>query len=135
MKSIFNFLIASVISGFSMMSLADPIQDLSMNLYKAGWFPNFIQGAGPLTCPRTCEIWVGARAEQEKSSDMDQDSERAAVCKVTRDASIIFEGINDPSSHWIYGNQFDDEPVCYVAHRSGWVERSEYFMCLCVQPG
>ncbi|MEX2963981.1 hypothetical protein [Microbulbifer sp. TYP-18] len=134
MKTIIRLCLFSVLAGFSAVSTADPIQDLSMNLYKAGWYPNFFRGSGPLTCARTCEIWVAAPSEMEKSNIVDPDSEQAAVCKITRDVNIIVEAINDPSSHWIYGNQFDDEPICHVAHRAGWVERSEYFMCLCAQP-
>ncbi|MCO7225338.1 CARDB domain-containing protein [Pleionea sp. CnH1-48] len=134
MKSIRNLMLNLVVIFVSVVSYADPIEDMSMKNYKAGWYPNFIQGNGPMTCPKTCDAWVGARAEQEKSNDVEPESERAAVCKVTRDKSIIYEGINDPSSHWIYGNQYDDEPVCYVARRNNLVKRSEYFMCLCVEP-
>ncbi|MEW5249983.1 hypothetical protein [Microbulbifer sp. 2201CG32-9] len=134
MKFLAKVLLASAAVCFSSMSSADPIQDLSMNLYQAGWYPNFIQGIGPLTCVRTCDIWVNSRPERENSSIVDPDSQQAAVCKITRDVSIIVEGVNDPTSHWIYGNQFDSEAVCHVAHRANWVERSEYYMCLCVRP-
>ncbi|WP_027330419.1 CARDB domain-containing protein [Marinimicrobium agarilyticum] len=113
---------------------ADPIQDLSMNNYEAGWYPNFYKGKGPLTCPRACETWVGARSESEQSSDIDEQTRRTNVCKVTRDEEIILESIDDPKSHWLYGNQFDDYPVCFV-HPAGYEPfKSELFMCECVRP-
>jgi hypothetical protein len=113
---------------------ADPIQDLSMNNYKAGWYPNFYKGEGPLTCPQTCEIWANARSESEQSFEMDEQTRRTNVCKVTRNEEIILEGIDDPKSHWLYGNQFDDYPVCFV-HPVGYEPfKSELFMCECVRP-
>ena len=114
---------------------ADPIEDLSMKPYQAGWYPNFINGNGPMTCPETCKKWVEARAERERSNVLEPQSEVTHVCKITRDPHIILESINDPSSHWLYGNQFDKHPVCYTGMLSGEVKRSEYFMCLCVKPG
>ncbi|MEW5249982.1 hypothetical protein [Microbulbifer sp. 2201CG32-9] len=134
MKYIINVVIASAMAFFSLGSVADPIQDLSMNAYRAGWYPNFFQGGGPLTCAQTCEAWVGTRAERERSTNVDPDSFEAAVCKITNDDVIIIDPVNDITSHWIYGNQFDDEPRCYAAHRALWVETRSRYMCLCARP-
>lgn len=113
---------------------ADPVQDLSMDNYEAGWYPNFYEGKGPLTCQRTCEAWVGAHSESEQSFEMDEQTRRTNVCKVTRDKEIILEGIDDPESHWLYGNQFDDYPLCFV-HPVGYEPfKSELFMCQCARP-
>ncbi|WP_444936752.1 CARDB domain-containing protein [Microbulbifer sp. JMSA004] len=116
---------------FTVASYADPIQDLSMQNYEAGWFPNYWQGQGPLTCRRTCAIWVGGVPESEVATDLIDDFESTSVCKVTRDPEIIEKPVNDPSSHWLYGNQFDDKPVCYVGTPYG-VKEDDHYMCLCV---
>ena len=113
--------------------MADPIQDLSMNQYKAGWYPNFYKGNGPMTCPKTCEVWVGAKREHEQSSNIDGQTRETSVCKVTDKDEIIIEGVNDPSSHWLYGNQFDDYPVCHVLPIGIEPIRKKEFMCLCVE--
>lgn len=117
---------------------ADPIQDMGLSGHEAGWFPNFIQGQGPMTCRKTCDIWTGLPAETEKANDLVPGRDIASVCKITKDPTIIHQGINDPSSHWLYGNQQDKDPVCTV----GWQEASgnltvtqrKEFMCLCVSP-
>ncbi|NVJ61894.1 MAG: hypothetical protein HWE27_16000 [Gammaproteobacteria bacterium] len=118
----------------SIISFADPIQDLSMNNYKAGWYPNFYKGYGPMTCPRTCKYWVGTDAEHEASQEIDGQSERVNVCKITRDESIILEPKNDPKSHWIYGGQYDDYPVCFANSLGYGPVQSRLFMCECVEP-
>ncbi|WP_144395477.1 CARDB domain-containing protein [Pleionea sediminis] len=129
-----NTLIFLPLMLLSLASFADPIQDLSMKRYSAGWYPNFYKGEGPLTCPQTCEVWARARAESERSNDLDGQTRRTSVCKVTREKEIILEPKNDPYSHWLYGNQFDSWPVCHVSTIGIEPFRSEYFMCLCVRP-
>ncbi|WP_196139230.1 CARDB domain-containing protein [Aliikangiella sp. G2MR2-5] len=113
---------------------ADPVQDLSMNNYKAGWYPNFYKGNGPLTCQRTCKAWVGSDREHEKSNEIDGQTEETSVCKITNKDEIIIEGLNEPGSHWLYGNQFDDYPVCHVLPIGIEPVRKKAFMCLCVTP-
>ncbi|MCW8876825.1 MAG: hypothetical protein OQJ89_15185 [Kangiellaceae bacterium] len=127
-------LIGICISFFSLYSLADPVEDLSMQNYKAGWYPNFYKENGPLTCPRTCEAWVGTEREHEQSGNIDGQTRETSVCKVTDKDEIIYEGINDPTSHWLYGNQFDDYPVCHVLPIGIEPVRKKEFMCLCVNP-
>lgn len=131
MKRLIFFVSALLVS---VLALADPIEDLSMKKYKAGWYPNFYQGSGPMTCPKTCEKWVGAQAEHEASQDVDGQSERANVCKVTRDESIIKEPRNEPASHWIFGSQYDNYPVCFVNSLGYGPVETEYYMCECVVP-
>ncbi len=114
--------------------LADPIEDLSMKNYQAGWFPNFYKDKGPLTCAETCKIWTSTRQESEQSTDIDGQSKHASVCKITRDKEIVLKPINDPASHWIYGNQFDDWPVCHVSSLGYGEVRSELYFCECVRP-
>ncbi len=130
----FYLLFIAMMAMVSFSGFADPIEDLSMKNYRAGWYPNFFKGKGPLSCPRTCDYWVGSRAEGERSNDIDGQTERAYVCKVTRDRKIILEPKNDPSSHWLYGNQFDSWPMCHVSPIGIEPFRSKYFMCLCVSP-
>jgi hypothetical protein len=96
--------------------------------------PNFYQGRGPLNCPDTCRVWTGTKREHEQSRVIDGQSAEASVCKITRDKNIITTPINDPTSHWIYGNQFDTWAMCHVQSLGYGQIRSEYFMCLCVQP-
>lgn len=133
MSRLIQLLIIAVAVSFMPASYGDPIQDLSMDVYKAGWYPNFYKGSGPLTCPRTCEAWVGARSESENSFEMDEQTRRTNVCKVTNKEEIIVEAINAPKSHWLYGNQFDDYPVCFV-HPIGYEPfGSQFYMCQCVE--
>jgi hypothetical protein len=133
MSRLIQLLIVAAAVAFVPASYGDPIQDLSMNAYKAGWYPNFYKGSGPLTCPRTCEAWVGAKSESENSFEMDEQTRRTNVCKVTKKEEIIVKGINDPKSHWLYGNQFDDYPVCFV-HPIGYEPfESQFYMCQCVE--
>ncbi|MFC4875331.1 CARDB domain-containing protein [Microbulbifer halophilus] len=131
-KSVAFILVLAAIAA-SPASYADPIQDLSMGSHAVGWYPNFYKGEGPMTCPKTCEVWVGAHSESEASTDMDEQTRRSNVCKVTRDEAIILEPIDDPKSHWLYGNQFDDYPVCFVHPMSREPFKSELFMCECVR--
>ncbi|MCL1125293.1 hypothetical protein [Shewanella surugensis] len=127
MKTFFCSILMGLLFGLNFSAQADPIQDLSMNAYKAGWFPNFYQGQA-MTCPKACEVWVGTRAEQEKTTDIVSTKDVAYVCKITRDPAIIMDPQNDPSSHWIYGSQFDDVAACFATRNIG----SDLFMCLCV---
>lgn len=112
---------------------ADPIQDLSMDPYRAGWFPNYYRGSGPLTCPRACRAWTGAPAEGEAANELVEAAKRGYVCKVTNRPEIVQKPLNEPTSHWIYGTQYDDLPVCYATQKFGdpWLSRE--FMCLCVE--
>lgn len=123
-----------VVIALASVAQADPIGDLSMDSYEAGWYPNFYKGEGPMTCPQTCETWTGARSEGEYSSEMDESTRRTNVCKVTNREEIILEAIDDPKSHWLYGNQFDDYPVCFVHPAEYKPFKSELFMCECVRP-
>ncbi len=133
MKRIFVGLVLVALCGAMASVSADPIQDLSMQPYKAGWYPNFFRGAGPLSCPDTCKLWTGSKREHEQSRDIDGQSAEASVCKITRDKTIITTPINAPASHWIYGNQFDNWAMCHVQSLGYGEVRSEYYMCLCVQ--
>ena len=129
-----RYLLSIALSFFSLLAIADPIEDLSMKNFKAGWYPNFYKQKGPMTCPRTCEVWVGAPREHEQSGDIDGQTKETSVCKITNKDEIIYEGINDPKSHWLYGNQFDDYPVCHVLPIGIEPVRKKEFMCLCVSP-
>jgi CARDB len=119
--------------GLALPASADPIQDLSVKTYAAGWFPNYFNGRGPLTCPRACKAWIEGVAEGERATKLVETAEHAYVCKVTTDPAIVQKPINDPSSHWIYGSQYDDLPVCYATRKfgGGWMSRE--FMCLCLE--
>ena len=129
-----RILIGIILILSSLPLLSDPIEDLSMKNYRAGWYPNFYKGNGPLTCPEACKVWVGSEREHEQSGDIDGQTRETSVCKVTNKEEIIIEGINDPSSHWLYGNQFDDYPVCHVLPIGIEPVRSKAYMCLCVEP-
>ncbi|WP_444929482.1 CARDB domain-containing protein [Microbulbifer sp. SSSA002] len=130
-KLLLRIFVAGVTWLLASASYADPIQDLTMQNYEAGWYPNYWQGYGPLTCRRTCAVWVGGVPESEFATDLIDDFQRTSVCKVTRDPAIIEKPINDPLSHWLYGNQFDDKPVCYIGTPYG-VKEDDHYMCLCV---
>jgi hypothetical protein len=119
--------------GLPAAAAADPIQDLSLKSYSAGWFPNYYRGQGPLTCPRACKAWVDGTAEGELAKELVDTAEQAYVCKVTRDPAIVQKGIDAPKSHWIYGSQYDDLPVCYATQKFGGAWLSREFMCLCVE--
>jgi hypothetical protein len=112
---------------------ADPIQDLTVKSYAAGWFPNYYRGQGPLTCPRACKAWIDGTAEGERATELVDTAEQAYVCKVTRDPAIVQKGLDEPKSHWIYGSQYDDLPVCYATRKFGGAWLSREFMCLCVE--
>ncbi len=128
-----RFFFTLILSLLAMSSHGDPIQDYSMQSYKAGWFPNFYQQDGPMTCPQTCEVWTKGTgvAESELSYELAPEYKRTHVCKISNNEKAIYYGQSDPKAHWLYGNQFDDKPVCF----SGLPEKtkaSELFMCLCV---
>jgi len=129
-----RYLLGIFLFTFVFGAYADPIEDLSMKQYKSGWYPNFYKGDGPMSCPKTCEVWVGTKREHEQSSNIDGQTRETSACKVTEKDEIIIEGINDPSSHWLYGNQFDDYPVCHVLPIGIEPIRKKEFMCLCVEP-
>jgi hypothetical protein len=134
-ENVMKSLLIVIFSGLlSHMVLADPISDLSMKHYRSGWFPNFYQGDGPLSCAQACEKWVGAASEHEASREIDGQSDRADVCKVTRDKSIVTDPREEPDSHWLYGSQYDDYPVCFI-HSLGYGSvQSKFYMCQCVEP-
>lgn len=134
MKRTFHFIGMMLILGIlSMVAQADPIEDLSMKDYQAGWYPNYYKQQGPMTCPETCKRWVGTRAEQESVSNLLSDFTTTHVCKTPDNPEIVIEPKNDPSSHWLYGNQLDDKPNCYIGTPYG-TKESPYYMCLCVKP-
>ena len=106
---------------------ADPIQDLISNGYVAGWYPNKYKGTQPLTCARTCDAWTRSTPERERAKAVG--ARGTALCKIgERGAGEILPF----RTHWAYGNQFDDRPVCYTTDQFGAAERSEDYMCLCV---
>ncbi|WP_020408219.1 CARDB domain-containing protein [Hahella ganghwensis] len=116
--------IALVITAFNVF--ADPIPDnVSVN-YKVGWYPNYFQLTGPLTCPRTCRAWTGGRAESERSPY--DEFERTYVCKSN---NLIQPSPNDRDV-WLYGNQFDDKTACFMGTPNEQVVVSERYYCLCV---
>lgn len=105
---------------------ADPIQDNTLNGYKAGWYPNF-EDKKPMTCPQTCKVKVNGMAEQEKT--VGTKSSVTHVCKFgSRDLQI--KPIRD--ARFLYGNQFDKTPSCLVADANGKVAKSDRFYCLCI---
>lgn len=105
---------------------ADPIQDLISNGYVAGWYPNSYRQQGPLTCARTCAAWTRSTPEREFAKALG--AKGTSVCKIGESKAAILPF----KTHWAYGNQFDDTPVCYTTDQLGSPERSEDFMCLCV---
>ncbi|HTU63784.1 MAG TPA: CARDB domain-containing protein, partial [Polyangiales bacterium] len=46
--------------------------------------------------------------------------------------AIVQKPIDAPKSHWIYGSQYDDLPVCYATQKFGGPWLSREFMCLCL---
>lgn len=92
---------------------AEPIMDNMMSVHKAGWYPN-----NGMACPDVCKKVVGAVAEQDAS--MCANSKRTHVCKFGN------------GKQFLYGNQFDANPVCYSAGISQIVQMSRQFFCLCV---
>ena len=121
---------------FSPFVVADVIEDLSLKHYQIGWFPNFFREKGPLTCPQTCRYWTQGqtRAEGEQTHQYTDEFKMTYVCKWTEDEAIIEEPINDPKSHWMYGNQFDNKTACFVGAPWHQVIDSDHYMCLCVRP-
>ncbi|MBU1052916.1 MAG: hypothetical protein KKC46_03670 [Proteobacteria bacterium] len=106
---------------------ADPVQDNSLNTYKAGWYPNYYKQKGPMTCPETCKIWIQGVPEQEMS--VAAKTKSINVCKFGYDKPI-----NKPmrDGGFLYGNQFDKTPVCYTAGMSKKMQTSEKYYCLCI---
>jgi hypothetical protein len=131
LRLIISFLASLLTLIFAIISYADPIQDISMQNYNVGWYPNFYQGQGPLTCRSTCAIWVSATPESELTKEMTEEFERTNVCKITRNPEIIEKPYDDPLAHWLYGNQFDDKANCYAGTPFGVIE-DDHYMCLCV---
>lgn len=127
MEKTLIWLVVTVLLSAAAGALADPIQDNSMHGYKAGWYPNYYKEKGPMTCPQTCEAWVKGVAEQENS--MAVDSKKTQVCKFG-DRKQFNEPVR--GGRYLYGNQFDNTPACYVTDMNGKVKKSERFYCLCI---
>lgn len=107
-------LLAGVVLALTAASVqAAPIMDNMTHDYKAGWYPN-----NGLACPAACEKLAKATAESEAS--MCANSERTHVCKFGN------------GKQFLYGNQFDANPVCYTAGLSQIVQMSRQFYCLCI---
>lgn len=124
--------LVATLLGMPTVGAADPIRDLTMRPYVAGWFPNYYRGQGPLVCPKACRAWTRSEAENERATELSPTAERGFVCKLTRDPAIVQKPIDAPASHWIYGTQYDDLPVCYAETKGGGRVLSREFMCLCV---
>lgn len=107
---------------------ADPIQDNSQNDYKAGWFLNHYDRRGALTCPQTCKIRTKGFAEQEKNM-MANTNKNTHVCKYSSQRPTRFPV---RPSNFIYGNQYDESPVCHVMDKRGRLLKSKNFYCLCI---
>ena len=133
-QRVLNMAACVVISllGLPARGSADPIRDLTMRPHAVGWFPNYYQDQGPLVCPKACRAWTGSAAEGERATELSPGAERGFVCKLTSDPAIVMKPIDAPRSHWIYGTQYDDLPVCYAEMKGGGRVLSREFMCLCV---
>lgn len=105
-------------------AFGDPIADGTFDPYKAGWFPNVIDGR-PLICPRVCEIKAKSAAESEASPGTQ--IKRTFVCKVAA-------GQEGRETTFLYGNQFDARAACYTTDTTLRGRYSERFLCLCVTP-
>lgn len=127
MKRILTCLVCTALLSAAVVALADPIQDNSLNGYKAGWYPNYYKGEGPLSCSQTCAMWIKGVAEHEQS--MASDSKTTQVCKFgdRKQINQLMRG-----DRYLYGNQFDKTPACYAADMSGKARKSQRFYCLCV---
>jgi|GEM_PF-5986875 len=103
---------------------AEPIKNLSMDLYLAGWYSNASRG-GPLTCTETCKQKASAVAEHEPSAE--PTPKRAFVCRVQ----------GKPKGNlrtWLYGSQFDDRAACYTVGLNLKGSYEDSYFCLCVNP-
>lgn len=127
MKKSLILLVCTALLSAAAVVQGDPIKDNSLNSYKAGWYPNYYKQKGPLTCPQTCKTWIKGVAEQERS--MAIKSKATHVCKFG-DRKQVNELLR--SGNYLYGNQFDGTPACYVSDMNGKVQKSEHFYCLCV---
>jgi hypothetical protein len=103
---------------------ADPIKNLSMDPYRAGWYSNASRG-GPLTCAETCKQKASALPEHEPSAE--PVPKRAFLCKVQGKPKGDLRT-------WLYGNQFDDRAACYTVGLDLKGSYSDKYFCLCVDP-
>ncbi len=117
--------IAITVSLLSFPSFADPIKDVSLNAYKAGWYPNVVRGRA-MSCAQACKLRTGGLAEYEASAI--PPTRRAFVCKVQgRPKNQI--------RTWLYGSQFDARAACYTVGLNLKGKYSGKFFCLCVARG
>ncbi len=107
---------------------ADPIKDNMLGGYKAGWYPNIYKGK-VMSCPQTCKVRVKGVAEHELS--MGAKSKITNVCKFG-DQKIAEKPMAMRGGKFLYGNQFDNSPICYVTDMTGKPKRSKNFYCLCI---
>lgn len=103
---------------------AEPIKNLSMDPYLAGWYSNASR-SGPLTCSETCKQKASAVAEHEPSAE--PIPQRAFVCRVQGKPK-------DNLRTWLYGNQFDDRAACYTVGLDLKGSYEDSYFCLCVNP-
>lgn len=112
----------SVLILITIGAIADPIKDLTLDGYRAAWYPNISAGKS-MTCPEVCKESIGGLPEYEASSV--PVTKRAFVCKVQ----------GEPKGNirtWLYGSQFDDRKACYTVDLSLKGKYSEKYFCLCV---
>lgn len=103
---------------------ADPIKNLSMGSYQAGWYSNSSRG-GPLTCAETCKQKASALPEHEPSAV--PVPKRAFLCKVQGEPKGDLRT-------WLYGSQFDDRAACYTVGLDLKGSYDDSYLCLCVNP-
>lgn len=125
MKNELKWLVVLALLLSAGVAQADPIKDNVLDSYKAGWYPNSDQNQ-LMTCPQTCRVRVKGVAEHEATGVKNIE---ASVCKVAI-RNVIERPL--PINNFIYGNQFDTNPVCYTADMHGKLQKSKQFYCLCI---
>ncbi len=128
MKDILKWFMVSTLLITVVAIQADPIKDNVLGGYKAGWFPNIYKGK-LMNCPQTCKVRVSGISEHEMS--MGAKSKFTNVCKVSNE-KVVEQPQLLRSAKFLYGNQFDKNPICYTTSMEGKPQRSKNFYCLCI---
>ncbi len=126
MKDGLKWMVVLVLLLVAGIAQADPIKDSVLDNYKAGWYPNAYKNE-LMACPQACKRWVNGVAEHEKS--MGVKSVETNVCKFY-DPKETEKPSRD--QYFLYGNQFDNTPVCITTDTSGKLKSSRQFYCLCI---
>ncbi len=130
-----KLIITTLLVLFSGSLWADPVTDGFVTTKRIAWFSNIYQGK-QLTCPETCKIHHGLIAEHELYKyGTGVRPQKTYVCKVmTKKIPVENDSLTHfrpPITTWVYGNQYNNVPLCEYVKDHQQIKKAKRFYCLC----